>query len=305
MGRIIITGGSGYLGNALTRMLTHAGHEVIVLARKPERQTHLPEGARAARWDGATADGWSDLADGAHAIINMAGGTIARPHWTPAYRRMLMESRVNAGRAVVAAVGAARNKPALLVQMSGINYYGDTADREADESTPAGSDYFARICVEWERATAPVEALGVRRVTLRTSPVYGKNGGIYPLVALPFRLFIGGSLGHGKQYAPWIHLTDWLNAVQFLMDDPSAHGAYNLTAPDPLTQGASARVFGKILRRPSFMSAPAFALRLALGEIADLILLTGQRAQPKRLLDAGFQFRFPTLEAALREIESK
>lgn len=305
MGRIIITGGTGYLGRALARDLASAGHEVIILTRRAESAGSLPAGARAVAWDGRTAAGWGGLADGAQAIINMAGATIARPHWSAAYKRMILESRVNSGAAVSEAIRAAQNKPSVLVQMSGIGFYGDSADREVDESAPAGSDYFARVCTEWEASSAAVESIGVRRVIVRTAPVYGPGGGIYAMVALPFQLFAGGPLGNGRQYAPWIHLTDWLNAMKFLMDNPSAQGAYNLTAPDPLTQGASAKVFGRELGRPSFMPAPAFVLRLALGPAADLLLLTGQRAQPRRLLEAGFHFRFPELGAAIRNITGK
>ncbi|MBI5878321.1 MAG: TIGR01777 family protein [Chloroflexi bacterium] len=305
MGHIIITGGSGYLGRALTRELTAAGHAVIILARRAEQVGGLPPGARAVAWDGRTADGWGDLANGAYAIVNMAGATIARPHWSAAYKQQIRDSRANAGVAVTAAIRAARIKPAVLVQMSGIGFYGDTADREVDEGAPAGSDYFATVCTVWEASTDEVESLGVRRVIVRTAPVYGQGGGIFTLVALPFRLFAGGPLGSGRQYAPWIHLADWLTAVKLLMDNPNTRGVYNLTAPDPLTQGASAKIFGRALGRPSFMPAPAFALRLALGPAADLLLLTGQRAQPRRLLEAGFRFRFPELGAAIRDITGK
>jgi len=305
MGRIIITGGTGYLGRALTRDLAAAGHEVIILTRRTASAGHRLSGARAVVWDGRTAAGWGDLADGAQAIVNMAGATIARPHWSAAYKRMIMQSRVNAGAAVSEAIRSAQNKPAVLVQMSGIGFYGDSADHEVDEHAPAGDDYFAQVCAAWEASSAAVEAMGVRRVIVRTAPIYGPDGGIYRLVALPFRLFAGGPLGDGRQYAPWMHLADWLSAMKFLMNSPDARGAYNLTAPDPLTQGASAKVFGRELGRPSFMPAPAFALRLALGPAADLLLLTGQRAQPRRLLEAGFHFRFPELGAAIRDISGK
>jgi uncharacterized protein (TIGR01777 family) len=303
MSRIIITGGSGYLGQALVRDLAGAGHEIIVLTRAAERASGLPAGARAVEWDGRTAAGWGALADGASAIVNMAGATIARPHWSAAYTRQIHDSRTNAGSAVTEAIRAAAAKPAVLVQMSGIGYYGDTGDRIVDENSPAGSDFFAQVCRDWEASTDAVEAMGVRRVIVRTAPVYGPGAGIYRLVALPFRFFVGGPLGNGAQYAPWIHLTDWLRSMKCLIDDPQARGVYNVTVPDPLTQKESARIFGRILGRPSFMPAPAFVLRLALGQAADLLLLTGQRAQPKRLLDSGFRFRYPDLAGAIRDIE--
>jgi len=304
--RILITGGTGLIGSALAAELAQAGHEVIVLTRNPDKATGLPAGVRAERWDGRTAQGWEHLADGAGAIVNLAGASIAGEgllpsRWTDERKHLILQSRLDAGRAVVEAVQQAAHKPGVVVQASGIGIYGFAGDRVLDETAPAGTDWLAQVAVQWEAATAPVEAMGVRRVVIRTAVVFSRTGGVLPLMLLPFRLFIGGPVGGGKQYVAWIHLADEVGAIRFLIENPAASGPFNLVAPDVMTNAEVSRVIGRVLRRPSWFPLPAFAMRLMFGEVATL-LLEGQRAQPKRLLELGYTFRFPTLEAALRDL---
>jgi len=299
--RIIITGGTGLIGGALAASLTNDGHEVILLSRVPERATWLPSGARAERWDGRTATGWGPLADGADAIVNLAGEGIASGRWTEERKRRIRESRVNAGQAVVEAVKAAARKPGVIIQSSAVGYYGVHGDEEITESTPAGNDYLAQIAVAWENSTAPVETLGVRRAVIRTGVVLSKKSGALPQMLLPFKLFVGGPLGSGKQWLPWIHIADQVSAIRFLIENRRASGAFNLCAPNPLTNAEFGRVVGRVMGRPAFMPTPAFALRLAFGEMAT-VLLDGQRQLPKRLIELGFAFRFPSAQAALRDI---
>lgn len=304
--RVLITGGTGLIGSGLAAELAQAGHEVIVLTRNPDKAQGLPAGVRAERWDGRTAQGWGHLADGAGAIVNLAGASIAGEgflpsRWTPERKRLILQSRLDAGRAVVEAVQAAAHKPGVVIQPSGIGIYGFAGDRVLDETAPAGTDWLAQVAVQWEAATAPVEAMGVRRAIIRTAVVFSRAGGVLPLMLLPFRLFVGGPIGGGRQYVPWIHIADEVGAIRFLIENPNASGPFNLVAPEVMTNAELSRVIGRVLRRPSWLPLPAFAMRLLFGEVATL-LLEGQRALPKRLQDLGYSFRFPTLEGALRDL---
>jgi len=298
--RVIITGGAGLIGRALTANLTADGNEVIILSRAPERATDLPAGVRAERWDARSADGWGGVADGCDAIVNLAGESLSA-RWTAKRKRRIRESRLNGGQAVVEAVERARVKPRVVIQASGAGYYGPRGDEEVLEDAPAGSDFLGRTAVEWENSTDAVESLGVRRAVIRSGVVLSTTGGAFPLMLLPFRLFAGGPFGSGRQWFPWIHIADQVRAIRFLIENDAAQGPFNLTAPGPVTNADFGRALGRVLRRPSFVPAPAFALRLFLGEMST-VLLDGQRAVPRHMLDLGFTFRFPEVEAALRDL---
>jgi uncharacterized protein (TIGR01777 family) len=299
--RVIITGGTGLIGRALVENLASDGHEVVVLSRAPERTTGLPAGVRAERWDARTADGWVHLADGADAIVNLAGENLSAGRWTDEQKRRIRDSRLLAGQAVVQAVEQASRKPGVVIQASGIGYYGPRGDKEITEDAAPGRDWLAQVAVQWEDSTAAVEAMGVRRAIARTGVVLSTQGGALPRMMLPFRLFVGGPLGGGKQWFPWIHLQDEAAAIRFLIDTNAAAGPFNLAAPQPLTNAQFSRVLGQVMGRPAIIPAPAFALRALFGEMATL-LLDGQRGVPKRLLELGFQFRFTQAEAALRDL---
>jgi hypothetical protein len=303
--RIIITGGTGLIGRELAASLAADKHEVILLSRDPQRATGLPAGARAEQWDGRSAAGWGPLADGADAIVNLAGESIAGANplagrWTAARKKVILESRVQAGQAVVAAVRAARRKPGVLIQSSAVGYYGPCGDEEVTEEHAGGTDFLAQVCTAWESSTTEVETLGVRRVVARTGlPISRKGGFMAPLLLL-FNLFAGGPLGNGRQWWPWLHMADEIGAIRFLIQNSNARGAFNLCSPNPVRMTDFARTLGRVLGRPAFMPAPAFALRLALGELADALLLAGQRQVPRRLEQIGYKFQFPQLESALR-----
>ncbi len=298
--RIIITGGTGLIGQALTANLAADGHEVIVLSRRPESAPPMPAGVRVVQWNARTADGWGHLADGADAIVNLAGASLNH-HWTPRYKQIIRDSRVNAGRAVVDAVEKAEERPRVVIQASGAGIYGPHGDEVVTEEARAGDGFLGRTALAWEASTAPVETLGVRRAIIRSGVVLSNEGGAFPLLALPFRLFVGGPLGNGDQYLPWIHMEDEVRAIRFLIEDGAAAGPFNLSAPHPVTNTAFSRLLGKVLHRPAFFRVPAFAIRLALGDMSTVVL-HGQRAIPERLLDLGFQFRFPDPEPALRDL---
>ncbi len=307
--RVIITGGSGLIGQELTASLAVDDHEVIVLSRNPAIVTDLPRNARAEKWDAKTALGWGHLADGADAIVNLAGESIAGEdlsailfkRWTAEYKRQILDSRVNVGHAVVEAIRAARQKPRVLIQSSAVGYYGSRGDAQLTEATSSGSDFQAQVCQAWEASTAEVEALGVRRAIIRSGVVLTPAGGVLPVMTLPFRFFAGGPLGNGKQWFPWIHIEDEVDAIRFLMDHSGASGVFNLCAPEPLTNAELSRLIGRRMGRPAFMPAPAFAMKLVLGE-KSVIVLGSQRQLPKRLQGLGFQFKYPTAEAALKDL---
>lgn len=298
--RVVIAGGSGLIGRALVEELVAAGHEAVVLSREPSRVKGLPAGAWAHAWDGETAAGWGEVAAGG-AIVHLAGESIASGRWTAARKQRILESRVRTSRAVLAAVEGLRERPRVLLQGSAVGYYGPRGDEEVTEDTAPGDDFLARVCREWEAVTAGVEDLGVRRAVLRTGVVLASDGGALPRMLLPFRLFAGGPVGSGRQWVPWIHIADEVGAIRFLLERDDASGPFNLTAPEPVTNRDFSRALGRALGRPSWLPAPAFALRLALGEMASL-LLTGQRAVPRGIADLGYAFRFPELQAALRDL---
>jgi uncharacterized protein (TIGR01777 family) len=313
MMRVLITGGTGLIGRALSANLAADGHEVIVLtrsserARSSERGTDLPDGVRAQQWDARTADGWGHLADGASAIVNLAGASLAGEgffptRWTDERRRVIRESRLNSSRAVVEAVAQAEQKPPVVIQSSAVGYYGFHGDEILTEEAEPGGDWAARFTAEeWEPSTVPVEEMGVRRIVVRTGVVLSTEGGALPRLLLPFRLFAGGPMGSGDQWYSWIHLQDEVRALCYLIETEEASGAYNLTAPNPATNGELAKLIGKIMGRPAFIPVPGFAMRTAFGEVAEVVL-KGQRAVPQRLLDLGFEFHFPAAEAALKDL---
>ena len=304
--RVVITGGTGLIGRALAADFAAGGHEVIVLSRDPSRVSGLPSGVRAEAWDARTAGGWGRLVEGAGAVVNLAGARVAGPNpfvyrWTEGRKRLICESRQNAGAAVTQAVEAAAQKPEVVVQVSGTNYYPPTGVI-ATEETPPGEDFLARVCVDcWERPTARVEDMGVRRVVVRVGPVLDAREGALPPLVLQHRLFAGGRLGSGRQWFPWVHRADVAAAMRFLIDTPEARGAFNVCAPNPVTNARFSQALGKVLGRPSLLRVPAFAMRLLLGEMADTLLL-GPRVMPARLQEMGFAFRFPEVEAALRDL---
>jgi uncharacterized protein (TIGR01777 family) len=299
--RVVITGGSGLIGRALARELGGAGHDVVVLTRDPGRAGNLPPGVRAARWDGKTSAGWGSLLEADTAIVHLAGESISEGRWTAEKKRRIRESRVASGAAVLAAIREAREKPQVLLQGSAVGYYGGHGDEIVRDDAPPGTGFLSDVCVEWETSTAEAEALGVRRPLLRTGIVLAREGGALPAMSLPFKMMIGGPIGDGRQWFPWIHLEDEVGAIRFLLEREDARGPFNLTAPAPVTNRELTRALGRVMSRPSFLPAPGFALRLALGEMADM-LLQGQRAVPSRLLELGYVFRWPDLEPALRDL---
>lgn len=308
--KVIVAGGTGLIGGALVNSLVQDGHEVIVLSRRPGRPMDASDAVQMVYWDAKTAEGWGHHADGADAIVNLTGENLAGKgiipimpqRWTPKRRQRILESRVNAGHAIVEAVRAAKVKPGVVVQASAIGYYGpQEGDQALTEAAPPASDFLSRVCQDWEASTEAVERLGVRRVVLRSGAVLSTEDGALPRQLLPFQLFAGGPMGSGKQWYSWIHLDDEVRAIRFLLANSNAKGVYNLVAPNPVTNADFSKTLGKVTHRPSWLPIPAFVFQLAFGEVATVVV-DGQRVAPAKLLDQGFTFRFSEVEPALRDL---
>ena len=295
---VVIAGGSGFLGTALVTRLRADGDRVQVLSRHPQ-------GAGEIGWDpDGTVGPWATALEEADAVVNLAGESIAGRRWTTARKARIRDSRLRATRSLAGALQQARRRPPVFVSASAIGYYGPRGDEPITEQTPPGDDFLSSVCRDWE-AEALRAAAATRVVLLRTGIVLSRDGGALPQMALPFRLFGGGPVGSGRQYYAWVHIDDWVSMARWAMRMPEVSGPINVTAPAPVPNREFARTLGRVLHRPSFMPAPAFALRLALGEMADALLLTGQRAIPARAQAHGFRFKYPDLEPALRDIYAR
>ena len=295
MSRNVIAGGTGLLGTALAGALRREGHAVVVLTRHPQRDQEV-------RWSTDERDqSWTSVLDGADAVINLAGVSIAGGRWTAARKAAILDSRVQATTALVRAVAASRQPPPVFVSSSAVGFYGVRGDEPLTESSPAGADYLGQVGQLWEAAASGASKHS-RVVLLRTGLVLARDGGALPQLALPFKLFAGGPAGTGRQFMSWIHIHDWVAMVRWALAENAIAGPLNATAPRPVTNEEFARTLGRVLKRPSWLNAPAFALRIALGEMADALVLGGQRVLPEVAQERGFAFRYPTLESALREI---
>jgi uncharacterized protein (TIGR01777 family) len=295
--RIVIAGGSGLLGTALTRRLQRDGHTVAVLTRRPSHVTDVG-------WNpDAPGEPWAGIVGAADAVVNLAGESIAGGRWTRARKAALVDSRIRATRALAAAIAAAPQPPAVFLSGSAIGIYGARGDELVTEQTQPGDDFLAALCVAWERE-AMAAAAATRVVLLRTGVVLAREGGALPQMALPFRFFAGGPVGSGRQCVPWIHIDDWAEMVGWALATAAVTGPLNITAPHPVTNRELADTIGRVLGRPALLPAPAFALRLALGEMAGVVL-TGACVVPAKAQTLGFTFRYPRLEAALRSLYSR
>lgn len=294
--KIIVAGASGFLGTALRRQLGDAGHEVAQLVRSPA------ESADQIHWDPARGELDPAALDGADTVINLGGAPIAHWPWTDGYKQQILGSRLETTGTVARAIAQLEQQPAL-VNASGINYYGDGGDRQVDEDSPAGDGFLADVSRRWEEATQPAVDAGARVVTMRTGVVLARSGGALKTIMIPFRLGVGGRLGDGGQYFPTISLFDYLGVVTRLATDSSLQGPFNVVAPVPSTNAEFTQALGKHLHRPTAIPVPRFAVKAAAGQLSTLVF-TSVHAIPRRLIEAGFEFRNPTIDeqvaAALR-----
>ena len=286
--KAVIAGGTGFLGSALAASLRADGHHVTIVSRDP----HGPEQVA---WDDRSA------IDGADVVVNLAGTSLDSGRWTEARKAAILRSRVDATERLVRSITEVSRRPAVLLNQSAVGVYGGRGAEALTEESPTGSDFLASVCIAWEAAATKAASM-TRVVLLRTGLPLASSGGALPRLALPFRLFAGGPLGSGEQFWSWIHLQDWIRMVRWAIDAHDVSGALNVTAPAPVTNRELAATLGRVLHRPAFMPAPAFAIRLVLGEMADALVLSGQRVLPAKAQRSGFEFRYPDLESALQQI---
>lgn len=301
LSRIVIAGGSGFIGRGLTTMFVARGFEVVVLTRNARAASG---NVRQVAWDGATIGDWANELEGATAVINLAGHTINCPH-TPANQKLIVASRVNSVTAVTSAIRRCQRPPSVLVQGSAVGFYGDTGPTPRDETLPSGEGFRAEACRAWEAALEPATFPATRCVTLRTGVVLGRDGGALPTLARLTRWFLGGAVGEGRQFISWIHQKDFNRIILATIEDKSWCGVLNATAPNPATNAEFMRELRRVLHRPWSPPAPAFAVQLIaplIGTDASLAL-ESQYVVPERLLAAGFQFHFPHLREALEHLE--
>lgn len=294
--KVAVTGATGFVGGHLCAMLQERGHSVVALTRDPAR---APRGTEARRWDGRDAAALAGAVADCQAIVNLAGENVFGRRWNDAFREAIRASRVDATRACVA---ACREGMRVLVNASAIGFYGPRGPEPLDEDAPWGAgDFLAGVCREWETEAAKAEAFGARVAILRFGVVLGKDGGALAKMLPPFRAGVGGPVGSGDQYVSWVHIDDVCGATVKALEDPTWRGPFNVTAPGAVTNREFAKALGKALHRPSFVPTPAFALKLAFGDVAE-VLTGGQNVVPKRALAGGYVFRYPQLEPALKNL---
>lgn len=304
--KILISGGTGLIGNALTKQLVRNGHKVYILSRNPEKLGKTVENVHALKWDAKTSIGWGESLEPIDVVVNLAGYPLNGVHpldiWlTKRRREQLLSSRLDAARALIDWMKMAEKKPKVFIQASAIGFYGPQGDQVIDENHPPGTDFLAQVLAKTENFTEIIETLGVRRVMIRTGLVFSTKGSSLEYFKLQFRLFAGGKMGSGRQYYSWIHIDDEVAAIEYLIENQEASGAYNLTSPHSVTNKEFAKTLGRVMRRPSLFVIPGFAMRLVLGEISTVVL-DGQRTSSKKLESLGFSFKFPELENALADV---
>jgi uncharacterized protein (TIGR01777 family) len=305
--RIVIAGGTGFLGSPLAEGYAEEGHDVRVLTRslregesRHDSGTGVP-GVTRVGWQPEGRTGrWASALDGADAVINLAGASIGDRRWTPQRKALIRDSRIVPTRSLADAVSNLAKPPAVFVSASGVGYYGTANGAPKTESSPAGDDFLAGLCQDWEAEAGRAQSPSTRVVPIRSGVVLERTGGALVRMMMPFRFFAGGPVGSGRQYMSWIHRIDWIEMIRWIVETPAISGPVNATAPVPVTNREFARALGRAMRRPALLPAPGFALKLMLGEMAGPLLLTGQRAIPQRAFDHRFHFRYPEIDLAFR-----
>lgn len=300
--KIVVSGGTGFIGHALVGSLAQEGHDVVVLTRKAGRPPR--SSIRFVEWDAHSAGTWQIEVASADVIVNLAGEPIAEGRWTDARKQVLLKSRILATRLLVAALAGRSTPLPVLVSGSGIGYYGASDDRLLDEQSPSGQGFLADLSAAWEAEALRAGGFGTRVVLLRTGMVLEQDGGALPKMLLPFRLFAGGPVLPGTQWISWIHRRDLIGLIQWAIETPTISGPVNAVAPEAVTMKTFCSTLGKVLCRPSWLPVPGLALRVALGELGTL-MTTGQRIDPAKVRAGGYSFLYPTLEPALRAIITK
>lgn len=303
--RVFVTGGTGLIGIRLIRHLRRRDDQIVVLSRRADAADRVGADCEVIIGDPMQPGDWQDKAADCDAVVNLAGESLLGRRWNDSFRAALRDSRVksteNCAQAIARNPKRADGSAKVFVSGSAVGYYGPHGDEPIDESTPAGSDFLASLCVAWENATSAARDAGVRVVLARTGVVLDRQGGALQQMLLPFKMFAGGPVGSGRQYLPWIHHADQTGLLAFALDTPAASGPMNLSAPNPATNKEFGKALGRALGRPAFVWTPGFMLKLLMGPGADAVL-TGAKVLPKKALEWGYQFQFANLDAALADI---
>jgi uncharacterized protein len=300
--RVVVTGATGLIGKAVCKELIARGYEVVVFTRDPgAARSKVPGAAEYVAWTPAEAGSWAAQIDGAWGVISLAGASIAGKRWNEDYKREIRETRVVGTRGLVRAMAAAKDKPRVFVSGSAIGYYGARDNTPLDESASAGHDFLAGVVKDWEAEALKAEEAGIRTVVVRTGIVLDRDEGALPQLKLPFSLFVGGPILPGTQPFSWVHLADEVGIILLALEDEGVRGPINATGPAPQTNRDFCATLGKVMGRPSWAPVPGFALKLLVGEFGET-LVTGQRVIPKKAQEHGYEFKFPTSEAALRDV---
>lgn len=300
--KVIITGATGLIGSRLAAELTSKGFEVIVFTRSlSRRKIPVNSSITYVEWDYRNPDLWQSYLENAYGIIHLAGASIAGKRFTESYKQQVKDSRIISTRNIVKAITAVKNKPRVFLCASGINYYGDSCDRVLTEDSPAGNDFLAEVCSRWEYEAAEAEKAGVRRVSIRTSPVLSLQDGMLKTLYPVFKSYLGASLGSGRQWFSWIHIDDIIRIYLYALENEAISGSINASSPYPVTMNDFAGEFGKAVNRPAFFRVPLFVLKAIVGEAADFITAS-LRVSPAKLQRSGFVFDYPELETALSDI---
>ena len=307
--RFVIAGGTGFIGSPLAEVYAEEGHDVQVLTRslsdgeaRHDPGTGKPGITRVGWRPSGTAGAWARVVDDADAVINLAGEPLGDARWTPQRKAVLRDSRILATRSLVEAIRSASRPPRVFISSSAIGYYGASGAEPKTEDSPAGTSFLARLAEEWEAEARKAESTGTRVVLLRTGLVLERSGGALPRMMRPFRYFVGGRIASGRQYMSWVHRLDVIEMIRWIIETPGVIGAVNATAPHPVTNREFTRALGRALRRPALLPVPAFALKTIFGEMAEPLLLTGQRVIPARAQSHGYHFRYPEIDIAMRGI---
>ena len=300
--RLLITGGSGFIGKRLCRVLLDRGHDLTVLTRNADSAREaLHSSVQVQVWNPDQSDPKLTLPVGIDGVVNLAGESIAGGRWTEERKARIRSSRTRVTSALVAAMRDSDPRPSVLVNASAVGYYGSRGDELLSEDASPGRGFLTDVVLEWEQSALAAEPLGVRVVLLRIGVVLGRDGGALPQMSMPFRLFVGGPVASGKQWLSWIHVDDVVGMIVWSLENSRVSGPINAVAPGPLTNANFSRGIGRTLGRPSWLPAPAFALNALFGEMADALLVNGQRVIPKRAQELGYAFHYPSARAALRE----
>lgn len=295
--KILITGGAGFIGTPLTKELRSAGHDVIITTR---RKSDSKDTIRWSLPDLIPPDVISEI----DAVINLAGEPIAPKRWTEERKKLILSSRIDTTRALVESIKNSDKNPKVFISASAIGYYGPRDEKPVNEYTSPSLGYLASVCLQWEAEAQKAEDLGLRVVRVRIGGVLDADGGLLAQMVGPFKFFAGGPIGDGKQWFSWIHRDDMIGIIKYAIENDSVSGPVNVTAPNPVTNKEFSKALGKALHRPSSVTVPAFAVKLALGELSSIIL-TGQRVIPEKILEAGYEFKYPEVNEALKAIFTK